>query len=220
MDVEKMKFWAQPLGVQLKRTLVAAIVVQSPLLIFQWYVVSSVGYGGQGLHMLVPFLALPLPFIVLSWPILLILLLFRRPRRVAVTLLLCGGLYFLVGFSLILIGPAIRTQAFEGLASRSTPLVTAITKFTEINQHPPNSLQELIPDYLKEIPGTGMPAYPTYEYSIDSSNWHGNPWALYVHTPSGLINWDMFIYLPLQNYPERGFGGGLERISTWAYVHE
>ena len=28
----------------------------------------------------------------------------------------------------------------------------------------------------------------------------------------GLVNWDMFIYYPDQAYPERGFGGSLERL--------
>jgi hypothetical protein len=39
-------------------------------------------------------------------------------------------------------------------------------------------------------------------------------------TPSGGINFDSFLYLPLQNWPERGYGGVLQRIDDWAYVHE
>jgi hypothetical protein len=29
-----------------------------------------------------------------------------------------------------------------------------------------------------------------------------------------------FMYSPLPNYPERGYGGSLERVGEWAYVHE
>ncbi len=47
-----------------------------------------------------------------------------------------------------------------------------------------------------------------------------NPWVLIVHTPSGGINFDQFMYFPLQNYPESGYGGWLARIRDWAYVHE
>jgi hypothetical protein len=47
-----------------------------------------------------------------------------------------------------------------------------------------------------------------------------NAWVLYVDTPRAGINFDQFIYLPLTNYPPRGFGGRLERLGDWAYVHE
>jgi hypothetical protein len=43
---------------------------------------------------------------------------------------------------------------------------------------------------------------------------------LVVFTPSGAINFDQFMYFPNRNYPEQGFGGWIERIGDWAYVHE
>lgn len=54
----------------------------------------------------------------------------------------------------------------------------------------------------------------------DSERWDDNPWVLYVYTPSGGINFDKFLYFPLQNYPSNGYGGVLRRIGDWAYVHE
>ena len=48
----------------------------------------------------------------------------------------------------------------------------------------------------------------------------GNDWALRAPVPSGLINWDEFLYFPNGAYLERGFGGWLERVGAWAYVHE
>jgi hypothetical protein len=33
-------------------------------------------------------------------------------------------------------------------------------------------------------------------------------------------SFDRFLYFPLQNYPEDGYGGSLERIGDWAYLHE
>jgi hypothetical protein len=68
-----------------------------------------------------------------------------------------------------------------------------------------------------------MGAYPDYEYLAGTeakSRFHGNPWVLWVDTPSGGINWDMFIYYPRQNYPTYAHGGSLERVKQWAYVHE
>lgn len=64
-------------------------------------------------------------------------------------------------------------------------------------------------------------AYPNYEYHVGKpAGCFENPWVLVVFTPSGGINFDQFMYFPLQNYPEHGYGGWLERIDDWAYVHE
>jgi hypothetical protein len=68
-----------------------------------------------------------------------------------------------------------------------------------------------------------MGAYPNYEYVTGAKareNYHDNAWAVWVDTPSGGINWDIFLYYPEQNYPERGHGGSLDRVKDWAYVHE
>ena len=67
-----------------------------------------------------------------------------------------------------------------------------------------------------------MGAYPKYEYVVpeETNDWDGNPWVLYVDASLGILNWDMFLYFPKQNYPEVGYGGGLEKVGDWAYVHE
>ena len=48
----------------------------------------------------------------------------------------------------------------------------------------------------------------------------GNPWVLYASVPSGVINFDEFLFLPNQNYPERDYGGRFQRLGRWAYYHE
>ena len=52
------------------------------------------------------------------------------------------------------------------------------------------------------------------------SRFDGNPWALWVCVPTGVINWDQFMYLPLLNYPRTGHGGWLEPVGDWRYVWE
>lgn len=113
-----------------------------------------------------------------------------------------------------------RTTAFHALAKRSQPLVDAITQYTKDNGAPPPSLAALVPTYISSIPDTGMGAYPKYEYSIDPSYWHGNPWVLYVSTPNIGLNFDRFVYYPLQNYPLTGHSGSFEPMQNWAYHHE
>jgi hypothetical protein len=47
-----------------------------------------------------------------------------------------------------------------------------------------------------------------------------SPWELKVDCPTGYINWDVFFYWPTKAYPNHIYGGSVERINDWAYVHE
>lgn len=117
----------------------------------------------------------------------------------------------------------IRAHGFRQLAHRSKPLIEAIRAYERKYGKPPERLPALVPEFLPGIPGTGMAAYPDYEYDViavkDNENC-GNPWVLYVNTSSGFLNFDSFLYHPNGRYPEEGYGGVLERIDDWAYVHE
>jgi hypothetical protein len=48
----------------------------------------------------------------------------------------------------------------------------------------------------------------------------GTPWELRVDCSNGFGNWDRFIYWPTREYPEHVYGGGVELLGDWAYVHE
>ena len=120
------------------------------------------------------------------------------------------------------LGSRVRMAAFQRLAERSASLVQAVRSYEVQHGTPPPDLAALVPKFLPAIPGTGLAAYPSYEYLAGekAARFDGNPWVLVVSTPSGGINFDTFMYFPLQNYPETGYGGSLERVLDWAYVHE
>lgn len=147
-------------------------------------------------------------------------MLFRRARTNA---LACLGTT-LAALPLTLLGinfgERVRHQAFVQLAGRSAPLVRAIHDFEALRGRPPAELEELIPQFLPVVPGTGLCAYPDYLLLTgeDARRFEGNPWVLLV--PVGSLDFDKFLYLPRQNYPERGFGGWIQRMGEWAYVHE
>lgn len=145
---------------------------------------------------------------------------FRRFRIYSGWIALCS-FTFLVGLAIsIRIGESVRTSGFHRLAERSKPLIAAIRAFEQTHGHPPLSLQALVPDFMVSVPATGMGASPEYRYSINTAIYHGNPWVITIFTPSGGINFDRFIYFPLTNYPKVDYGGWLERVGDWAYVHE
>lgn len=118
----------------------------------------------------------------------------------------------------------IRTKQFEDLADRSRPLIAAISRFEKDHGRPPSKLDVLVPGYIKEVPHTGMGAYPDYEYKI--STLEPGPdhleasWELSVPCSVGFANWDIFYYLPTEKYPNYNYGGYIEPIKNWAYVHE
>ncbi len=152
--------------------------------------------------------------------------LFERWHRIGIWML-TASLVALVWFFL---GPATtgkwamskRMEAFGELAGRLTPLVQAIQRYQQDHGKPPDALEELIPDYIPSVPSTGMPAYKELRYHTgdEAKDHEDNPWVLTIFCTSGGINFDQFMYFPRQNYPSQGYGGSLERVRDWAYVHE
>ena len=174
------------------------------------------------------FLWFELPFILallaasIAVLVLPFLMFARRLRKSALAWLLASLCFLPLAFGGFILGKKVRSSAFHDLAERSAPLVSAISRYTDDHGSPPQTLNELVPDYLSETPKTGIMAYSEYRYEVgeDAERYEGNPWVLRVFTPSGGINFDEFMYFPLQNYPERGYGGSFERVGDWAYLHE
>ena len=48
----------------------------------------------------------------------------------------------------------------------------------------------------------------------------GHGWVLRAPVGTGLMNWDVWLFFPNKDYPSSGYGGWIERIADWAYVHE
>jgi hypothetical protein len=45
------------------------------------------------------------------------------------------------------------------------------------------------------------------------------PWELRINCPTGLLNHDVFVYWPTEQYPVHLYGGTTESIGRWVYVH-
>ncbi len=153
-----------------------------------------------------------------------IILLFKKNKN-GVKLVLSSLVWFLCLFVFFHLSTEInnhRRKTFADLAKRSKPIITAINKYEEEHGAYPEKMQDLIPLYLPDIPYTGIPLYPDYEYELShKKDWHPmKNYELRVKCPSGGINFDVFFYWPERNYPENIYGGYVERIEDWAYVHE
>lgn len=143
---------------------------------------------------------------------------FRRAHLPALFLLL-GGLTYLGSCQArpLLFGSP-RDDAFLALGERLMPVVDGIDAFHADRGGYPQSLDDLVPDYLPALQPTGMANYPEYTYLVgkNAARHRGNPWIIEVFAGYGM-GFDQFYYYPLQNYPE---GGSFERLGKWAYFHE
>jgi hypothetical protein len=115
---------------------------------------------------------------------------------------------------------SLRKPGLERITQQARPLIKAIESFGEEEGRYPKELSELLPDYLQAIPRTGAVGYPNFRYTLAGSNTLFRSYELLVKTPVGGINWDVFVFWPENHYPDYLYGGGVERIADWAYVHE
>ena len=170
-------------------------------------------------------------------PLPAILLLIRgRARRnkaewIGATLVL--GLWCAATVALPMVHRHIRYAAVPRVETRARPLVRAIDAFARDRGRPPMILGELIPAYLREVPDTGLGAFPAFEYEprdpvatlpanrtgADAPCDRRDPWTLQILTSFGM-NFDSMVYIPSGRYPEFCWGGRVVPIGAWAYVWE
>jgi len=117
-----------------------------------------------------------------------------------------------VGF----VGGRLRMIAMARAAERAEPLVDAIERFEQAAGRPPESLQVLVPEYLPRIPRR----LPPFEIKVRDR--YGNRWHLEALTGTGMMNWDLLIYFPNDNFPDGiAMGGWIETLGDgWGYLHE
>jgi hypothetical protein len=140
-------------------------------------------------------------------------------RSKAFATVVVAGIIFLLFIPAVGVATSLRSYGFSRATQRAAPLIAAIEKYVEKEGRAPATLQALIPHYLQALP-TGLPDLEIITGDDARKGYYGNEWVLHAVVPSGIINWDRFLYFPNQLYPEDGYGGWLERIERWAYVHE
>lgn len=138
---------------------------------------------------------------------------FEGTRKHAPAAAVTGSAFALGFLPFLLLGHALRMHAFERAGERAAPLVAAVERYVAAHGEPPSELHHLVPRWLDRLP-TGVPPLRV------SEGRNGNAWMLSASVPSGLLNWDQFVYLPNQDYDSRGWGGRFQRLGRWAYLHE
>ncbi len=115
----------------------------------------------------------------------------------------------------------IFSATFTATAERARVVIDAIEAYKQTKGEYPARLANLVPKFIPEIPTTGLAGYPQFLYrrpEDDKGPIRG--YELMIETPSGGLNWDVFVYWPGGNYPDYFYGGTPELFGKWAYVHE
>jgi hypothetical protein len=157
--------------------------------------------------------------LVIAFMVLLFLSVFKSTRseswrsaKIALTLIISF-------IPVTLAANQLRMLGFKMAAKRAEPLVVAVVRYETRHGSPPKSLAVLVPDYLPGVPGR-LPPIEIITGDTAKTRYGGNTWVLTAMVPTGIINWDQFLYYPNGDYPRTGHGGWLERVGAWAYVHE
>lgn len=104
-------------------------------------------------------------------------------------------------------------KAFVGVTIRAEPLVDALQKYREDKGMYPAVLELLVPNYIPDIPNTGLAGYHEFRYYR-----HGtDEFKLCVKTSRNPLNFDEFVFLSDHKYPNTP---EYEAVDDWVYFHE
>ena len=187
-----------------------------PLVHAAWTGSCVLGYGGWHLGWTALILAFHGVLTLAAFPVAFVLVLFPGTRTGGVRLVVAACWSVCACVLAVFGGNALRMTGFEYAAERAEPLVRAIARYESERGAPPGSLSVLVPGYIDAIPER----LPELTICVGPEEALGDRWMLHASCASGFLNWDAFIYLPRQQYPKHALGGILQRVGTWAYVHE
>ncbi len=101
----------------------------------------------------------PLMAAVLATPVLIICLFFHRARHQSSFFLFLSILLIPCCITGIILGQKTRMAGMQSFTKRSQSLITAIDKYERDHSAPPQALNDLIPEYIPDVPSTGILAY-------------------------------------------------------------
>ena len=139
------------------------------------------------------------------------------PRNLLATVVFLGTL-LIITLLAVCVGEGFRYVGYKGIVSRGRPLVAAIKQYQLKQGTPPATLAALVPDYLPAIPGTGVNAYPRYEFITNNSpaKYGGDKWVLTVDVSTDDLTREELVYYPDQNYPSPPQVSMMRRCGDWA----
>lgn len=158
---------------------------------------------------LIPLVLLLLGFIALAYV---------KNRMVGMTMVMACVAFTLMASTITNLQQGLRNTAFEKLVARADTLVQAIHQFEHIRGNPPDKLSQLVPQYIREIPATGLGAYPAFKYQrlTDPNPMPDSNWMLVL--PISTSPQSRLVYLPERDYET--LSGTKEPLANWVHVYQ
>jgi hypothetical protein len=118
------------------------------------------------------------------------------------------------------IGMAAKLRVAQILTERAEPVIAAVEKFHSDRGFWPKAIEDMVPEYLPEVPRTGSPNYPDL-FLVNRAEDFGNPWVLEIPMYEAL-KFDALYYCPEVDCEAqvRSIGGGTTRIGKWVFLNE
>ena len=104
-----------------------------------------------------------------------------------------------LGFALARPAREIHARLLSLAAARGDTVVVAVERYHSIHRQYPPALGDLVPQYIAQIPSTGMLAYRDFDYTSPAAGNQHVPYEIFVMMPLGL-NGDMLVYWPGGKY--------------------
>ena len=199
-----------------RRAALAVVLFWGPFVAWQGSCITGLlGWSTRGVELLV--LVAPLAGLAVVAAGFTVLLSTRLRDR-ALQVVLIGCVLLLTFVPAVALGGWLRMSGFAAAGERAAPMVAAIERCIAETGAVPKELGDLVPRWIESLPARLPPL--TIVTADERTDLGANRWALWADVPRGFINWDVFLYFPDQQYPDRGWGGSLQRLGRWAYVHE
>ncbi len=192
------------------------ILTLPPVAYAAWTGRCVLGLGGYAVGEAGLLIALYALLSMAAFPVGFVLVLFFKTHVDGMRVVILGCWSMLACVLAVAGGDLLRMQAFASAAECAVPLVRAIERHERERGSPPESLAALVPGFLDAIPTR----FHSLTIETDSEATLGRRWMLVLSCASGRFNRDSFRYLSDQQYPERAWGGRLQRIGAWVYVHD
>ncbi len=115
-----------------------------------------------------------------------------RPHAIAIaaSALICG----VASAAALMADAPIERAGVNRVIERGRSLVQAIERFTADRGRTPESLSELVPAYIPEVPTTGASAFPEFEFYRESAS--PQDWRLTVYIGTIVFDWKHLQYRP------------------------
>lgn len=97
-------------------------------------------------------------------------------------------------------------------------IVRSLEQFKARQGSYPSALEELVPEFVERVPGTGMIGAPEFQYEVADESADSGGFELWMERPTGGFDFPKprLFYWPSQKYPDRIGNQRVQLVGRWA----